>query len=64
MTNEEIFAEKEEIYKQINLAEDRLTKIRLICKHEKTTISNYMWRVGSIHLADVCVYCGTLVRYR
>lgn len=36
MTNEEIKLECEKMYLQISDAEDRLKKMRSICKHEKT----------------------------
>ena len=58
MTNEEINKEKDKMFAQIKSANERLTEIRKICKHEKTFIGNYSWRVGSIEPSEICTYCG------
>jgi hypothetical protein len=64
MKNEEIKLEKEKIYTQIKSLDERLKELRTICKHEKTFETNYSWRVGNIQLADICEYCGELIRYK
>lgn len=64
MTNEEIKLECEKMYLQISDAEDRLKKMRSICKHEKTFEGNYSSRVGVYLLADICEYCGKLIKYK
>ena len=64
MENEKIKKECEQMYAQIKSAEDRLKELRADCKHEKTFEGNYSYRVGNIQLADICEYCGSLVRYR
>jgi len=63
MTNEEIKFETELAYAKIKNAEERLVELREICTHENVIQSNYSWRVGSMQLADVCEYCGKLIRY-
>jgi hypothetical protein len=64
MKNEEIKSKCESIFAQIKDGEERLDRIREICKHEKTYEVNYSWRPGVMQLADVCYYCGELVRYK
>lgn len=64
MKNEEIKKECEQMYAQIKDAEDRLKELRAECKHEKTFEGYYSWRVGNIQSADICEYCGSLVRYK
>ena len=64
MTNEEIKQEKERCFEQIKIAQERLEEIRKVCKHEKTYEGNYSWRIGNVQLADICEYCGELVRYK
>lgn len=64
MTNEKIKLETEKMYAQIKSAEERLKELRTICRHEKTFEGNYSWRIGAIHLADICEYCGEFVRYK
>ena len=64
MTNEEIKTETELMYDQIQKAQDRLTELRSICKHEKTFEGNYSWRIGCCQLADICEYCGELINYK
>ncbi len=54
--------EVEKIYEQIKSAEERLKELRTICKHEKTFEGNYSWQIGSIEPADICEYCGELIR--
>ena len=58
---EEIKNECEQMYQQIKLAKERLKELRDICKHEKTFEGNYSYRVGSIQLANICEYCGSVV---
>lgn len=64
MKNEEIAIECQQMYNQIKNAEQRLKQLRDICKHEKTSEGNYSWRPGNIMLADICDYCGQLIRYK
>ena len=62
MKNEEIKLECEKMYSQIKEAEEKLEKIRSMCKHGKTYEGNYSYRVGSYQLTDICEYCGKLIR--
>lgn len=64
MKKEDIKLECEDIYAQNEKNQERLDKIRKGCKHEKTFKGLYSWRVGCIQDADICEYCGELVRYR
>ena len=64
MTNEEIKQEKEKCLEQIKTSQERLEEIRKECKHEKTYESNYSCRIGNVQLADICEYCGELIRYK
>jgi hypothetical protein len=64
MENEQIKKECEQMYAQIKSAKERLKELTAICKHEKTFEGNYSWRVGNIQPADICEYCGSLVRYK
>jgi len=63
MTNEEIKAETEQQYTNIKQAEKRLEELRSICKHEKTFKGNYSYRIGVILPAEICEYCGELIKY-
>ena len=63
MTNEEIKLEKEQIFVEIKSLEERLKELRTICKHEKTFVYNYSWRIGNIQLANICEYCGEVISY-
>lgn len=63
MTGEEIKKECEENYQKIKKSQERLSELRDICKHEKTELGNYSWRVGTYHLADICIYCGKPIKF-
>lgn len=62
MNNEEIKVECELAYKQIRDAEQRLKELRAICKHESTFNGKWSYRVGAINEAEICSYCGSLLR--
>ena len=64
MKNEEIKNETEQIYTQIKNAQERLEELRAICKHEKTYEGLYSYRVGSYQTADICEYCGKMIKYK
>jgi len=63
MSNEEIKAEKEKMFAQIKSAEKRLEEIRAICKHEKTIVCDYSWRVGNINRSEICEFCGEFIKF-
>lgn len=63
MNNTEIKSECDLMYKQIKDAQNRLTELRAICKHEQTFEGNYSYRIGVIMPATICSYCGELIRY-
>lgn len=62
MKNEEIKSECEKMYSQIKSAKERLDELRKICKHENTFEGNYSWRPGAICLAEICSYCGEIIK--
>jgi len=64
MTNEEIKDEMTKLSKQIRDAEIRMKEVRAICKHKVVKEANYSWRTGSYQLAEICEYCGELIRYK
>ena len=63
MKNEEIKLECDKIYSNIEEGEKRLKELRSMCKHEKTYEGTYSWRVGSYQEAEICEYCGKLIKY-
>ena len=63
MDNNEIKSEKVKMYLQIQFAERRLKEIRSICKHEKTFIGDYSYRMGHVSPAKICEYCGEFIKY-
>lgn len=62
MTQEQIKAECEFIYKKIKEAEDRLREIRLMCNHPNTFKGKYSYRVGAINDATICSDCGVAIK--
>lgn len=62
MKNEEIKTECKTMYAVIKSAEKRLKELRFICQHEKTFEGNYSWRPGSVEPAEICEYCGEMVK--
>lgn len=58
MENDIIVGKCEEYYRQIKAAQDGLTEIRAICKHEKTSEKKYSFRPGSCDNLMQCDYCG------
>ena len=63
MTKEEIKTEKERLFEVIKEANEKLKELRKICKHEKTFMGNYEGRIGSILPAEICGYCGEVIRF-
>lgn len=65
MTNEEIKSEVDKLNGEILFAQSRLHDLREeICKHEKTFEGNYSWRPGVMQLADICEYCGKVIKFK
>lgn len=64
MKNEEIKEECEKMYTFIRQSEERLMQVREICKHERTYEGKYSWRIGSVKDAEICWYCGSLIKYK
>jgi hypothetical protein len=62
MTNEDIKRESERLYKVIADANIDLGSLRYLCKHESTKIVNYSFRLGHVTDAEMCEYCGELIK--
>lgn len=62
MTGEQIKSECEKMYLQIKTGEERLRYLRSICKHKKTFIGNYSFRIGNTVPAEICEYCNELIK--
>jgi len=63
MAPEQIQQECEKMYAQINLCEEQLSILRKMCKHEKTFVGDYQWRLGSIIRTKLCKYCLTPLQH-
>lgn len=64
MKNEEIKLRTQEVYATIKGAEAELQRLRANCKHEKTFVGNYSWRIGCSDSAEICEYCGQFIKYK
>lgn len=62
MTPEEIKKETEAQYAAIRLAEQRLSDLRAICRHENKYEGNWAWRPGSHYRALICSDCGSCIQ--
>ena len=51
----------DKLYKQIAKAQKKLEDIREVCKHKKTHVGLYSWRVGAVQNATLCDYCDAVV---
>ena len=61
MKPSQIKTECELIYTQIKNLEDRLDRLKSICKHKTTFDGNYSDRVASTYQAIICSDCGKVV---
>lgn len=61
--NENIKRECEDLYAKIKAAETRLAELRKICPHEQTFEGDYSDRIGSNAKAEICTYCGELIKF-
>ena len=61
MKQSEIKTECELIYTQIENLNDRLTRLRSICKHENTYDGIYSWRVGVMQQTRLCCDCNSVI---
>ncbi len=61
MEQEEIKRECNRMYLMIEVANERLSKLRSECTHPNTFKGNYSWRVGSAMPANICSDCGSVV---
>ena len=62
MTNEQIkmVAELQSIV--ISNATKMLEDLRNVCPHEHTHLGKYSWRVVVIQDAEICDYCGKMIK--
>ena len=61
MTQAEIKHHCDLAYESIKVANDKLVKLRAICKHPNTHKGLYSWRIGCIEERDICSYCGEVL---
>ena len=61
MNQSEIKTECEFAKDQIKMLQDRIERLKTICKHPNTFEGNYSWRIGSIVPATICCDCGEVV---
>ena len=57
----DIKTECEQVYQNIKLQQDKLKRLRSICKHPNTFKGNYSYRVGSICDAVICSDCNEII---
>jgi hypothetical protein len=51
----------DKLYKTIANAQKKLEAIRKKCKHKKTRIGLYSWRIGSVSNAELCNACDAVI---
>jgi hypothetical protein len=51
----------DKLYKTIANAQKKLDAIRKVCKHKKTHIGMYSWRIGAMDQAELCNACDAVV---
>ena len=61
MKQSDIKIECEQAYQNIKMQEDKLTRLRSICKHPNTYKGNYSYRVGAVSEAVICSDCNEVV---
>ena len=61
MKPSQIKTECELIYTQMKNLEDRLTRLRSICKHVNKFEGNYSYRPGNISKAIICFDCNEVI---
>lgn len=61
MKQSEIKTECEFAYSQIEMLNERLTRLRSICNHPNTFEGTYSWRVGVMEPVWLCSDCNEVV---
>ena len=61
MKQSEIKTECEFAKDQIKMLQDRIERLKTICKHPDTFEGNYSWYLGSIFPSTICSDCGEVV---
>lgn len=51
----------DKLYKTIANAQKKLEAIRAKCKHKKTHIGLYSWRIGAMDNAELCNACDAVI---
>ena len=46
----------------IKNATKMIEQMRDICPHEHTRVGKYSWRIGVIQDAEICDYCGKMIK--
>lgn len=64
MTQEEIKACKDELFKTIEDSKEELESLRKICDHPEEEEVTWSWRIGCYDQAYICEDCGEFLRYK
>jgi len=51
----------DKLYKTIANAQKKLDAIRAKCKHKKTRMGLYSWRIGAVANAELCNKCDAVI---
>lgn len=49
------------IYKDIKALQEELKEIQDNCKHEKSEMRDFMWRIGAVEKAKICCECDKVL---
>lgn len=52
----------DKLYKQIAVAQDKINTLRKKCKHPKTHMGLYSWRIGAMDKVELCNTCDAVVK--
>lgn len=51
----------DKLYKTIANAQKKLEAIKKNCKHKKTRVGLYSWRIGDVNNAELCNNCDAVI---
>lgn len=61
---EQIKAECDSHYLQIERSRKRIDELRAVCGHEHVHEGLYSWRIGCIDPAIICSDCGQVIQFK
>ena len=61
--NEYIKFQYDDACEQIKHSQERIEELQTICRHTETFEGNYSYRIGTIQLAEICKWCGNLIKF-